>query len=262
MVNSNFSADILRNLKCRCLSVSCFDSLPSTNTYLRELAEHSNIQEGTVIVAKHQSQGRGRMGRSFFSPDSTGLYMSLFLRPKLGIKSAVKITAAAAVAVSKAIEDTSGKATGIKWLNDILIDGRKVSGILAEGILSSMSDSYDYIILGIGVNLAPPPGGFPDDIKESAGAVYDSLQPGTLEKLSACILDTFWDFYEALPEVRFFDEYVKRSLSLERDIWVINGDNLKMAHSLSINDDFTLQVISPDGSYEDLSSGEVSTRFL
>lgn len=153
--------------------IQVVDSIDSTNEALKRLVkeakasggEHSvDVLHGTVVIAKHQTAGKGRRGRSFYSPEDTGLYMSILFKPEVKMEQMVRITTMAAAAVSCAIEKVSGKKTEIKWVNDIYADGKKVVGILTEA-------GPDYAILGIGVNLWEPKGGFPEEIRNIAGAL-------------------------------------------------------------------------------------------
>ena len=129
-----------------------FEELDSTNSYLKEMAA-KGAQEGTIIIANRQSAGRGRLGRSFFSPEEKGIYMSILLRPDISLERAVLITSMAAVAVAEAIEQVSGIQTKIKWVNDIFLNKKKVCGILTEAGIDAETGTLEYAVLGIGVNV-------------------------------------------------------------------------------------------------------------
>lgn len=144
----------------------CFDVLPSTNDYAKQLATEGK-QEGTVVLADSQTAGKGRLGRRFFSPEHSGLYMSLILRPKAFQQDAGLLTACGAVAVHQAILELSGVCTDIKWVNDIYFKNKKLCGILAESQFTS-SGSFDFVILGIGINLVPPKEGYAEEIRGTA----------------------------------------------------------------------------------------------
>ena len=159
------------------ITFKVYDSLISTNKTAKELAENG-AKEGTVIVAKKQTGGRGRLGRSFYSPEGTGLYFSIILRPDFSPKENLLITPAAAVAVSTVIEALTDTKAQIKWVNDIFINGKKVCGILSEAKLNAKGTT-EYVILGIGVNLTTPKGGFPKDIELVAGALFNAPQNDT-----------------------------------------------------------------------------------
>ena len=126
------------------------DTVDSTNEYLKRNADKLN--KNTVVVARTQTNGKGRLGRHFQSDDG-GLYMSVFLKPHLSPEQSLFITPAAAVAVAKAVENVCKKQTEIKWVNDVYINSKKVSGILAESKIDSNGNALEYVVLGIGINL-------------------------------------------------------------------------------------------------------------
>ena len=232
-------------------SIEVRDCVTSTNNILKEEARCGK-NEYSVLLAASQTAGRGRMGRSFFSPDNSGLYMSVLLRPS-GEVTPVRITTDAAVAVAKAIEKISGKTAGIKWVNDIYLDGRKVSGILAE---SSLGEN-GFVILGIGVNVFCPDGGFPEDIKMRAGSLFDEYTPTIREKVAVEILK---ELYEKRDDKTLLEEYRSRSIITGKEIDIIKNDTFERAVALSINEDYSLKVKKEDGSIEDIFSGDVSIR--
>ena len=133
-------------------------SVTSTNDIVKELAKDGN-DEGYVLIADSQTQGKGRLSRSFYSPDNSGIYMSILLRPKLQAKDFPLITTCCAVAVAKAIEKVCKIDAKIKWVNDIYISGKKVCGILVE---SGISNDSSFAVVGIGVNVSVPKDNFPD----------------------------------------------------------------------------------------------------
>ena len=146
--------------------LSCVDS---TNSLLREKA-NAGIPEGYVVLAGQQTGGRGRMGRRFYSPPDTGLYLSLLLRPTHLLPSeAVGITTMAAVAACRSIEEVSPGDAQIKWVNDIYLGGKKVCGILTEASIGLESGSLDYAVVGVGFNVCAPEDGFPGGLSQIAG---------------------------------------------------------------------------------------------
>ncbi|MDR0862438.1 MAG: biotin--[acetyl-CoA-carboxylase] ligase [Oscillospiraceae bacterium] len=236
-------------------------STDSTNAAARALAA-AGAGEGTLVVAEEQTAGRGRQGRAFYSPSGTGVYFSVVLRPKLAADRASLITTAAAVAVAGAIEELSGGAASIKWVNDVFVNGKKVCGILTEASLDMESGGVEYAILGIGVNLAPPHGGFPPEIADIAGAVFaDSPPPSDArERIVAGTVARFLSFYAELERKPFLDEYRARSFIVGRDV-ILNPDGeAEMARALSIDDDLRLIVRTADGATRALSSGEVRLK--
>ena len=254
-----------------------FPELPSTNAYLKDLlrnppretaeAEHApstaKLPEGTVVIAAQQTQGRGRLGRSFYSPGNTGVYVSILLRPDLPAEKAAGITAAAAVAVSRAIEEICGPATGIKWVNDIYRDGKKVCGILTEASMDMESGSLEYVIVGIGINVFPPEGGFPDEIKNAAGSVFDEIIPGARNRLCSSLLKNMAQLSAGIADNSHAPEYRGRSCVIGKKVTVygIGGGSSFPATVKDIDDDCHLIVETEDGKIKTLSSGEISIRF-
>ncbi|MEG1448420.1 MAG: biotin--[acetyl-CoA-carboxylase] ligase, partial [Oscillospiraceae bacterium] len=174
----------------------------------------------------------------------------------------VYITTSAAGAVSKPNEKVSDKCAKIKWVNDIFCDNKKVCGILTEASLNVENGGLDFAVLGIGVNIKPPDGGFPEEIRDVAGAIFDA-EPQLLDARSiliAEILDEFWGYYTRIEDKTFLEEYKNRSILLGKKITVIKGNSRQDATALSIDDDCRLKVKYNDNSVETLFSGEVSIK--
>ncbi len=240
--------------------INVYKTVTSTNTLLKEMAANG-AAEGTVIVAAEQTAGKGRMSRRFVSPYGTGLYLSILLRPKINADEALFITTAAAVAVARTVEEVSGKSVGIKWVNDVFMDGRKICGILTEASFDMESGRLEYAICGIGVNILTPKGGFPEEIKNIAGAVFDE-QPSfdAKNRIAAGIIEKFTEYYKRLPEHAFFEEYKKRSVTAGKRITVLGSDEPRSATAVEIDESCQLVVRYDDGSECALNSGEVSIR--
>ncbi len=229
----------------------------STNKYTKELAK-KGYPEFTVVIADKQSGGYGRMGRSFYSPESSGLYMSILLRPDIPADKALYITTAAAAAVSEAIEEVCGKVTGIKWVNDIFIDGKKVAGILTEAAFKQQG-KLDYAILGIGVNVYSPDKGFPEELKDIAGSIYD--HPADIRAtLAGCITDKFIAYYRDLEAKEYLSYYREKSMVIGKEIKVLRATASYSAKAVSIDDEFRLTVQDDSGNITALDSGEISIR--
>ena len=241
--------------------ISVHKTLPSTNRFLKQQAAEGR-REGTVIIAESQSDGRGRFGRSFYSPGDTGVYFSILLRPTVVTADATLLTTAAAVAVAQAVESVTGVNAQIKWVNDIFCSGKKVCGILTEGAFDMESGALDYAVVGIGLNVTPPLGGFPDQIADIAASVCGTKGAASdiRARLVAEILQRFWSYYLKLSDKAYLGEYKARSLILNKDIDVISGDTKRTARALDIDDDCHLVVRFEDGTIKSLSSGEVSIR--
>jgi len=235
------------------------EEVTSTNLLLREQAA-AGAPEGSVLIAASQTAGRGRLGRSFFSPDGSGLYMSLLLRPRADRLPALTTMAASAMAL--AIERVSGRAAQIKWVNDIWQNGRKLCGILTEAAFSPGSTDPDFVILGAGVNVFPPRDGFPPELSDIAGTVFPDAETAgeRPNHLAAEFLNVFTDFYCHAENRDWFAEYRSRSFLLGRHIYVLRGQQRTPATALDLDSDCHLLVRYGDGREEWLSSGEVSIR--
>ncbi|MDD6309349.1 MAG: biotin--[acetyl-CoA-carboxylase] ligase [Clostridia bacterium] len=236
--------------------VHVYTCLPSTNATAKAMAA-AGAPEGTLCIAETQTAGRGRMGRDFFSPGKTGLYMSLVLHPDAQ-KDALSITVTAAVAVAEAAEALCGFPVQIKWVNDIYAKGKKVCGILAEASFSTGSKNLDFIVLGIGINLYKPTEGFPVPLQEIAGALFTENTAVTRAQLVGEILARFYRLYESPDKASLLEAYQSRSFLIGKTVTVWRGNTSFPATVLGINDDYTLSVLDTEGNRLSLSSGEVS----
>lgn len=227
------------------ISLIYFDSLPSTNTYAKE--NINNLSLPSIIIANGQTAGRGRQGKSFFSPDGTGLYMTLvFEAPKnIGL-----LTPAAAVSVCKALEDY-GISPKIKWVNDIFIENNKICGILTE-CFSAYKKTY--IALGIGINLTTAV--FPDDllIAGSADIVCDK------QNLARQISKNILEYVDLLNDKHIINEYRKRLFIIDKKITYSKNNINYSATVKDINEYCNLIVVNENGTTDILSSGEISIR--
>ena len=233
----------------------------STNAAVREYAEQG-MQEGFLLVAGEQTKGRGRYGRTFFSPQGTGVYFSLLLRPK-GVlaQQGTGLTAMAAVAMCEAVKELSGKPTGIKWVNDIYVNGKKVCGILTEASMGLESGMLDYVILGVGVNVYPPETGFPESLVDKAGIVFDEMQDDMKNRLIALFLENFGAYYLKQSEKSYIEKYKEYSLVTGKQIQVLSEYGKREAYVLGIDDDCRLLVEYENGERATLSCGEISIAF-
>lgn len=233
----------------------------STNAAVREYAEQG-MQEGFLLVAGEQTKGRGRYGRTFFSPQGTGVYFSLLLRPKgVLVQQGTGLTAMAAVAMCEAVKELSGKPTGIKWVNDIYVNGKKVCGILTEASMGLESGRLDYVILGVGVNVYPPETGFPESLIDKAGVVFDEMQDDMKNRLIALFLENFGAYYLKQSEKSYIEKYKEYSLVTGKQIQVLSEYGKREAYVLGIDDDCRLLVEYENGERATLSCGEISIAF-
>lgn len=244
------------------LQIEVVDRLPGTNAALCARAAQG-APEGLVLIAQAQSAGRGRSGRPFFSPPGSGLYMSILLRPELGARQAVRITAMAAVAAARAAERLCGAEIGIKWVNDLMRDGRKVCGILTEASMDLESGMLDHAVLGLGFNLTEPAGGWPEELEGIAGALFDGAPaPGSRAALAAGVLNEFWPLYRAGSRDGYLEEYRRRQLLTGHTVEVLRpGTPSRTARVLGVDRDCRLVVqFEPGSAPVALGSGEVRVR--
>lgn len=249
--------DITRLAHTASLRVQVHDCLPSTNRTAKELAA-CGAPEGTVVIASSQTQGRGRLGRSFYSPADTGLYMSVVLRPTLAPEKALMITVAAAVAVARAVETLSGRTAYIKWVNDVYCDERKVCGILTEASMDR--GTLSYAVLGIGINVCPPKNGFLQELQGIAGAVFDEEHAVDRNTVAAAVLDAFFEQYAHIEDGAFVEEYRARSMLCSRAVTVCTPLGERQAVALRVDEQCRLVVRYEDGQEDALSSGDVRIR--
>ncbi len=258
-----------------------FKEIDSTNTYAKRiLAECGALRQAdgkltaagekyhrAIIVAEKQTAGRGRLGRTFISPEKTGIYLSLIYAPQGGITNPARLTAAAAVAISRAVRKLYGIETQIKWINDIFYKGKKICGILAEGVTNFESGMIESAIVGIGINLKDNPEAFGGELSKVAGALYEDNGDGPIHprcELAAEIAgQTLKIFEEDLNNhSNIIEEYRKASFLIGRELTVhpLIGDDTSAytAKAIDIDDDARLIVQLADGTKRTLNSGEVT----
>lgn len=238
-----------------------FDSLDSTNTKAKQLAD-SLKEYGAVIISEEQTSGKGRLGRTWVSPKYKGIWMSIILKPDLNPMDAVKLTQIAAAAVVKGCTELNVD-TLIKWPNDIVINHKKVCGILTE--MSAELTRINYIIVGIGINVNIDETEFPEDLKEIATSLKIEVNRKiSRQELVGRILNNFENLYfEFINNNNIkssLDICREKSALINNNIIVINRDKNTEAKALDIDETGRLLIEYPDGRQEYLISGEVSIR--
>ena len=231
--------------------VQVFSEIDSTNLEAkrRATAVHNTPM---LFVAVSQTEGRGRMGRQFYSPDSTGLYMSYMYTPDCGFSDSVTVTAAAAVAVARAIKRLTDLEPAIKWVNDIYVGGKKVCGILTEAVTGQKT----HIIVGIGINITTE--AFPDEIKAIASSLGKSVDRN---ELAILIVKNLIRLIAELPDRTFIEDYRKRSLVLGKEVVFTSKDSQQTGRAVGIDRDGGLIVETPDGTVV-LNTGEISLKIV
>ena len=236
-----------------------YNCIESTNKTAKEMAV-SGCPNGTVVVADSQTAGRGRFGRKFYSPSGSGLYISIVLRAdKVPLSDVVMITSAAAVIVSKVIEECTGVKCGIKWVNDLYINDKKVCGILTEGVTDFESGHIEWVVVGIGVNIDTRD--FPDEINQIATSIIDGKADGTLRnRIAAGIINEFVADNAFTNEQSIMAEYRERQILIGQMVRVVNGNTTYDAYVLDVDDAGRLIVKKDTGEVEKLFCGEVSVK--
>lgn len=240
--------------------VCVYQELVSTNTVLKQLAVNEHAPEKTVVISDYQTAGKGRLGRSFYSPKGSGLYMSMLLRPKGKVTDHLILTAQAAVAVYRGVKETTGIELDIKWVNDLYYQGKKVCGILSEGQTNFENGQIDFVIIGIGINLYEPESGFPDEIRERAGTIFGKVSEGRYVQRNRLAAEIIRQMYQLAREVSLAPEYIERNMVPGKPITVIDGSRTRRAKAVKILPDGRLQIEEEDHTLTDLVYGEVSVR--
>lgn len=229
----------------------------STNTIIKGLVP-SGLPEGFVLAAEKQTSGRGRLGRSFESPDG-GLYLSILLYPKCAPEVTATLTPCAAVAVSRALEKVCGIVPEIKWPNDLQINGRKLCGILTE---SSVYCGRRYVVIGIGINVNTDISALPPEVKDIAASVFGETGKKTeIEKLASEIIRELDLMYESWNKDKRYciGEYREKCSSLGCDIFLVLGDVKTEAHAVDVDESFAL-IVETGGGKKRIDFGEISIR--
>ena len=240
--------------------IQVHEVLTSTNTHAKGLAQQG-APVGTVVIARSQTAGRGRLGRSFHSPKDTGLYFSLILRPDCTADRLMHLTCAAAVAACEAVEKTCGLRPGIKWINDLTVAGKKLGGILTE--LSFDKDAkVAYAVIGIGINCRLD--NVPEELQGLACSLSDFVPEPDISRLAAALILALEETAPRLLTDRcaMMEAYRNRCVTLGRQVRVISTEKTETGFAESVCDDGSLTVLFADGQRKNVNSGEVSVRGL
>ncbi|MDN5302635.1 MAG: BirA family transcriptional regulator [Thermoanaerobacteraceae bacterium] len=237
-----------------------FSSVDSTNSQAKKFAQEG-APHGTIVIADEQTGGKGRLGRAWESPKGTGIWVSVILKPDIMPSEAPKLTMLTAVAVTEAITEKTGISASIKWPNDVLIDGKKVCGILTE--MSAETDVVNYVVIGTGINVNNDI--FPDEIKDkaislkiAAGNAVDRIQilAGFLERL---------EYHYKTAMARGFEpvlnDWRKLCCNLGKPVEIITRDGSFTGIAEDIDEQGALIVKKTDGKFERVLSGDVSLKY-
>lgn len=242
--------------------VLCLPTVDSTNNRLRELAL-GGAPTGQIVLANAQTAGRGRRGRAFASPKQQGIYLSVLLRPDSPPADIAEITAWTAVAVNNAIESVCGIRAGIKWVNDLILNRKKICGILTEMSVESESGYVQSVIIGIGINVNGKKEDFPQELQSIATSLAaETGKPVVRARLAAALIRELDRLSLAWQKEKpaYLAAYRQDNITVGREILVLRGTEKIPAYAAAIGDDFSLQVRYADGRFENLSGGEISIR--
>lgn len=243
-------------------NIKYLETVDSTNTYAKKLLLEDNVAPD-LIIANTQTAGRGRLGRSFFSPEDSGIYSTFILEPFLKLENSILITVAASVAVSRAIEKITGMETSIKWINDIYVNDKKVCGILTEAVTNFETGTIDKIILGIGINFNAANDGFPEDIINKAGALYSGNTNNITRNMliSQLILEVDKCISE-IEDSQMIQYYKSKSMVIGKFVNVLNmGEETSIKGKAVDIDKNGFLIIETETGLITLNSGEISIRF-
>lgn len=233
-----------------------FKTVDSTNNFAKSLAQLGAVH-GTAVISEQQTAGRGRMGKTFHSPNNQGIYMSVVIRPKLTIDHALMITSCAAVAVAQAIENVSGLSCGIKWVNDIYAGGKKLCGILTEAAVGVEQGGLDYAVIGIGINVLNTT--FPKELEDIATSIRALTGKSvSRSRLAAEVLNCLEKQLDCISSQEFIEEYRRRSILIGKQITLTRNDVSENVLAVGIDSFGKLIIRKDNGTEEAISSGVVS----
>ncbi|MBQ7290948.1 MAG: biotin--[Clostridia bacterium] len=235
-------------------TVRVFDIIDSTNNEAKRMIE-GGFRGKALVAAEAQTGGRGRLGRTFYSPKSTGLYFTVIIPPVFPIEEVSLLTPAAAVAVVRVLAGVTEKPLKIKWVNDIYAEDKKICGILAESVLDMEKGGFAGFAVGIGINISTED--FPEDIEGIAASLHTEADRN---EIAAGIARELFAFAENLAAREFMPEYRERSYVTSKDIYFIKNSEKQNATAIGIDDSGGLIVKLENGEYTVLRGGEISVR--
>lgn len=239
-------------------SIYYYDLIDSTNKRAKELAIEG-ASHGTLVIANEQSAGIGRYGRHFESPKDTGIYMSVILKPdEFTYSHPTLITSYAAVVVANVVKELTGKELGIKWVNDLFYEGKKVCGILTEAMTDFESGAMAWMVLGIGLNVSTEESTFSPDVQQKAGRVLsDEDMLVSRNQLVASIYETLLSLHKELDEVSMMASYKEKSMVMNKKVLIHQGKNEFYATVRDIDQSGQLIIETTEGNLQTFNSGEI-----
>ena len=253
------------------LPIYVYDTVASTNKTAKEMALNDGVH-GTVVIANEQTDGKGRKNRSFYSPGDSGLYLSILLEANEEIAKPAVCMTAACVAVCRAVEKIYGVRTEIKWINDLYLDGKKVCGILTDGMINFETGRMEYVILGIGINCMRPTEGFPSELAETVSSLQNVTPSENTDVISrnalaAEIIEQVMKMAECEISDKkareiYRKEYRERSCLPGKKVSISDGKNVVYGTVLDIDEDGGMVTELKDGRVEVYRSPELTVRVI
>lgn len=239
--------------------IQVHDTIDSTNNLAKELAV-SGAKHGTVVIANEQTNGRGRYGKVFESPKDTGIYMSLIIKPSHfpSIDPSL-MTAYSAVVVSDVLSQLTGEAIGIKWVNDLFLNGKKVCGILTEAVTNLETGLLDWIVVGIGINVSTEPTDFSQSVQSVATSLVNDKRV-TRNEIAAEIINQFFIRAQDIDQSTMMQSYRDKSIVLGKTVSVVSGTHHEIAHVEDILNNGSLLIKQMNGDVKEIRFGEVSLK--
>lgn len=259
MLNVEKINDLLKEKNIDPPRMTHYPLTDSTNERAKVYAlEHPEDTSPAVFIADEQSAGRGRRGRSFVSNRGAGIYVSILIHPRASGFDATRVTARAAVALSRAVESVTDVCCDIKWVNDLYLGGKKLAGILVEGAMAE-GGKTPYIIVGMGINV------YKNAISEEISDIATSIESETelqisREALAAEIIREFLSVTENMSDGELFSEYSERSFIIGKEVTVIKLTESYSAKAIALLPDYSLKIEKQNGETESLFTGEVSLK--
>ena len=256
-------SEVKENLETKVLGQTIYyeEALDSTNNKAKKLAREGAV-EGTLVIADQQTNGKGRLGRVWKSPAGAGIWMSLILRPNILPQYASQVTLIAGLNMCEAIQEMTGLTASIKWPNDVVVNGKKICGILTE--MSAEMDQVNYIVVGIGVNVNIK--SFPEDLPHASSLALEGGHDYSRKAIIKCFLKKFeidYNQYKVKPDLESIkNRYEKSCITLHKKVKLIKKNEEMVAQAIEITSQGGLKVRYEDGTEEEVVSGEVSVRGL
>lgn len=259
-VMSKAEIESLISTKWAGCGVLYFPEIDSTNTYAKRLGDEG-ADHGTLVVSDKQTAGKGRRGRAWESPSGSSIYMSILLRPEITPNQAPMLTLVMAQSVAQAIRKITGEEAMIKWPNDIVLNKKKICGMLTE--MSTEIAWINYVVIGVGINVNTE--SFPEELNKKATSLYlESGRKIQRSQLIAEVMRQFEYYYALFMETGSLyamqEDYNHLLVNRDRDVRILEPGNEYDGHAIGINEKGELLVCKEDGQIAEIYAGEVSVR--